>query len=310
MIEQIKLWLWNVYQAIPGAFDRDRRDTVLKLYGRFMEPFRSMGDRLAVLTTNYDVLFEYIATHCDRPMPVCYPFDARALWVNRQNDSYLSSSGQRSLICKLHGSVNYFEANGPPPDNANHPLDTNANTSTWFGVNTERAYENDKPEEWGGYIIACDRAPYPATVALGTLWRLQHLDRYRNHGRPIPAMIPPTYAKLHETPWLRQTWSAAMNALTHAHLLIAIGYSMPPSDGFMRAMIQGALARRMADPALSHRPLAVFVLDRSDGVLARYRDLFHPLAEQGRLITRRHRFEEWDTNDDKQFQSLLAEATK
>ena len=63
----------------------------------------------------------------------------------------------------------------------------------------------------------------------------------------MPAIIPPTYAKLQRQPWLRRTWNRAFRAIKEAKLLIFIGYSMPESDGFMRAMIQGALAAR-SDP--------------------------------------------------------------
>ena len=45
-------------------------------------------------------------------------------------------------------------------------------------------------------------------------------------------------------------WNCAFRAIQQARLLVFIGYSLPPSDGFMRAMIQGAISASEESPKI------------------------------------------------------------
>jgi hypothetical protein len=55
---------------------------------------------------------------------------------------------------------------------------------------------------------------------------------------------------------LRQIWALAFEALRDSEKIVFIGYSMPESDGFLRAMIRSAMAAR-EDP----NPPFVYVFD-------------------------------------------------
>jgi len=60
----------------------------------------------------------------------------------------------------------------------------------------------------------------------------------------VPAIIPPTYAKLEDRDWLREIWKCAADALSSASKWIFIGYSFPRSDGFMKSLINLSLIFR------------------------------------------------------------------
>ena len=88
-----------------------------------------------------------------------------------------------------------------------------------------------------------------------------------------PQIIPPTYAKLEAFKWLKCIWNNAFEALRSAKKIVFIGYSMPESDGHMRAMIQAAMAQRTAGDSPG-----VHVFDLSTEALLRYQSFFGPLG--------------------------------
>ncbi len=271
IIEQIQLWLWKMYNNAKPLADAG----IGRVYAGFLNVLKPYMHRLSVLTTNYDILFEYFAwnagircgyglddfldganwTHGD-PLDFypCLPLcDSGELFVDCTEDD------TAPLVCKLHGSINFFERQV-------------TQTRFQFGLSADVAPV--------GTMIGQSKIPTqrPSIFALDAIWALR--ARYGNS--ITPAIIPPTYAKLRGQGWLRETWGNAFVALQQAKLVLFIGYSMPESDGFMTAMLQAAMACRKKD----NLPM-VCAVDISADVLKRYASCFRPLD----LRSGRHLYE-------------------
>ena len=59
VIEQIQVWLWKIYNRCPMIDE----EALMGPYNRFMEILKSATQtcQMTVLTTNYDLIFEYVA---------------------------------------------------------------------------------------------------------------------------------------------------------------------------------------------------------------------------------------------------------
>jgi hypothetical protein len=245
ILRDIQLWIWKTYQQIPTLTlkDHERTDQTEEPYRRLFATLRTaVENRITLLTTNYDIVTEYFAWEAG--LAVQYPFE----W----DDSFRVGRGRKlfvqaasgPLLCKLHGSINYFEDRENP-----RPVPLVAadiGTRELIGGPGSQRYTNK-----------------PTVLAFDAIWHLQ-----KKYGEGLtPAIIPPSYAKLREKPWLTDTWNAALRALSTATHLVF--YSLPPSDGFMSALFLGASALR--DPL---RPLKVSVIDRGPETHARYARVF------------------------------------
>lgn len=149
------------------------------------------------------------------------------------------------MVCKLHGSVNYFKK-------------LKSNT---FGICHDVAFPGDK--------IGESRIPppkRPAIFALDSLWAL----RDKNPDLE-PMIIPPTYAKLEQETWLVSTWNKAIAALRDAKVIFFIGYSMPETDGFIKAMLQAAFTLRKKSDKLH---IHIVDPDKDNEVFGKYRKIF------------------------------------
>lgn len=247
LIEQIKLWLWQIYVNCP-PLDPDRGpetrpdayEELLRLLNQ--DEFRK---HTTLLTTNYDLLLEYFSWAVPGGRPCDYPLRDQWDYATLQagpatRGPYVNTHSPGSThwhesdvlqVCKLHGSVNFFE------------LATSGQAR--FGICDDVAVR--------GQMVGNSRIPRcqprhkslileeqldrrPAIFALDAIWSL----RERYGASLVPAIIPPTYAKLQGYPWLRRMWNCAFRAIQNARYLIFIGYGMAPSDGFMRTMFQGA----------------------------------------------------------------------
>jgi len=63
LIRQIQLWLWKAFQVCP-PLDQKRRDEIrTESYASFFKSLSQLelSNRLAVITTNYDLMFEYFS---------------------------------------------------------------------------------------------------------------------------------------------------------------------------------------------------------------------------------------------------------
>ncbi|MCY2953031.1 MAG: SIR2 family protein [Planctomycetota bacterium] len=288
LMEQIQLWLWKIYQQLPPA-SPENPDAVSQAepYLRLIKQLRADHvSNLTILTTNYDIVFEYFAHRGG--MPCWYPIKLlEHLSVKDGRSSFLALGKPGPCICKLHGSINYFEGQ------CLHYREVCKDTidDEWLGISAELTKLDDRI---GGSRVS---SANPAILAVGAIWALR--AKYGPH--ITPAIIAPTYAKLRARLWLRETWAAAVGSIRNARLLLIIGYSMPPSDGFMRAMIQAAMIQRSPD-----NPLIVYVVDPANAVKDRYQELFKPLARN--LIFVPHRFDEWIMSDDQIVSELLSRA--
>jgi hypothetical protein len=224
ILKDIQLWIWKVYQKMPLVQKKPPVPVDPEAYQRFFSSLQTFGitERLTVVTTNYDLVFEYTSSKCG--MPMCsYPMAwGEEFNVSRAPRPYIVAGPTPDTItvCKLHGSVNYFE---------------DAETST-----TQRV--RIAADIGGGPTIGNSggSAGRPALFALDAIWAVE-----KRYGPGLtPAIVPPTYAKLGRQRWLREVWSAARTALSSAHHIIFVGYSLPASDGFMSALLAGAAALR------------------------------------------------------------------
>ncbi len=260
LLRQIHLWLWHIYNRCQPVDTPAQGEP----YKEFMELLRPKAPQLSVLTTNYDIIFEYFAwqakMHCWYPFSRLTPQrDLQILQCANSSDSFvgLASMPENPMVCKLHGGTNLFEVTQDGRDFLG-VASTVVSAGSSIGKSTAQS----------------DR---PAVLLFDSLWSLT--SQYQDLS---PAIIPPTYAKLKKRDWLQAIWAAAFEALRNAKVLVFIGYSLPNSDGFMRAMIRGALAIRTQTEALR-----VFVVDPDPHgqALARYKELFRPLGlEDGRHL--------------------------
>jgi len=260
---QIKIWLWKIYQQCPplDTAKKISKETI-EAYDSFIDYLknRRLPDRLTVLTTNYDLIFEYFAWN--RGIQSIYPFkrdkvEPLDVFDRKQSEYYVSlePNDKGAIVCKLHGSINFFNLKEE---------DKNS-----FGISYDIAKRGEPfvPDP-----------PRPAIFMLNAIWELQQKLKNRN-GEIDLAIIPPTYAKLQEYFWLKETWKSSFRALENATYIIFIGYSFPESDGFIRAMISGAMASRMANTDLD-----VFVVNPDINALCRYKRIFPHLSSPDSFV--------------------------
>jgi hypothetical protein len=224
LIEKIQMWLWKIYQQCP-LINPDRKNTRKETYIDFLS-LLSKADiwkRTTVISTNYDLIFEYMSWK--NSILCAYPFknipdDVNIINAGHGSKTYIrvdqDDPDVHSVLCKLHGSVNFFE-NGT--NRSDHRLSIAIDLADGRPI--------------GKSFLSKD---LPAIFAVDAIWKIR-----QEHGQYMtPAIIPPTYAKLVGKKWLREVWKHALNALSEAKIILFIGYSMPQTDGFMRALIHAA----------------------------------------------------------------------
>lgn len=258
LVDQIKLWLWKIYQQYPiRRQERENKETCYdELFRKIIKDY-GLDSKLTIITTNYDLVFEY---NCSKNGIECYyPIDAESINIvngepyvcfGRNSDS----NSKRVPVCKLHGSVNFFQ-----------------NESS-----SDVIYIADKKGD--GSLIGKSRSnkELPAVFALDAIWYITE-----NYPELSPAIIPPTYAKLEpNNKWVTGMWNAAFNAVVDAKKIIFIGYSMPPSDGFMKSFFAGTFALRTT----SEKP-KIFVVDKNEETIKRYRSVFDVLLCNSNTMT-------------------------
>lgn len=261
---KIKIWLWKIYQQCPplNPAKKISKETI-EAYDSFIDYLknRRLAGRLTVLTTNYDLIFEYFAWKGG--IPCIYPFNKNTVesldvFDGKKSEYYVSfePNDRGPIICKLHGSINFF--NLKKQDKS-------------FGISYDIATKGDHP--------TVPNPPRPAIFMLIAISELQQKLRKLN-GEIDLAIIPPTYAKLHVFPWLQDTWGSSFRALENATHIIFIGYSFPESDGFIRAMISGAMASRMAQT----EPY-VFVVNPDISAPDRYQRIFPHISSRDSFVS-------------------------
>jgi hypothetical protein len=254
LIRHIQLWLWKVYHQLP-IYDKEKAE-----YERLLNSLlkSEISNNFAVITTNYDLVFEYLLWKKNKPCH--YPCEAESFSLGGGTEPFAHLGNQNikgPLLCKMHGSINFFQ---------DDPHSDKLYVANLLG--------GDKPI--GKSNLWKNK---PAILAVDAIWSIH--QAYGNNFSP--AIIPPTYAKLTQQSWLKNIWHAALEIIINAKKIIFIGYSMPDSDGFMRALIHSAFAIRASKPNFA--PPQVFVIDPSQSTHQRYQDLFHETYKSLPLLT-------------------------
>ena len=253
LVNQIKLWLWKIYQQYPShKQEKENKETCYdKLFKKIIKDY-GLDSKLTIITTNYDLVFEY---NCSENGIECfYPIDAKSISIGKGNPyvyfgSNSSSNSKKVPVCKLHGSINFFQ--NKSSDDVIYIADRKAGKKYWI------------------------REYLPAVFALEAICDIRKKDPALS-----PAIIPPTYAKLEQYKWVKDMWNAAFNAVVNAKKIIFIGYSMPPSDGFMKSFFAGTFALRKT----CEKP-KIFVVDKSEETIKRYRSVFDVLLCNSNTMT-------------------------
>lgn len=215
--DQIRLWLWKIYQTlplIPGAHAyAPERKCNPDAYSDFITALRnaSVYKRSTFITTNYDMVIDFL---CASMEGIAYPFQQfHRLDMGGSDILCGNTRGERLLVCKLHGSINYFR---DITGSTEHLLVADQCGPGLVGLS--------------GHIPA----KRPMILAFDALNEL----RARYGVEFLPELVPPTYAKLATAAWLKQTWNIAYGALSRATRVIFAGYSLPRSDGAIEALLR------------------------------------------------------------------------
>lgn len=196
--------LARVYSQITPDSLQDVRRGLEALLG--LSSRREWSHDLTVITTNYDILAEWTLHLLGFQLTV--PGD----WTAGDDGSTKGVRGlllppdftgrRRTVVCKLHGSLNWFMDKGRW---------TIPNNLTFLrNIDTGRQFP----------------APVP----------LRPTDACET-----PLIIPPTVLKPDMPKWLQPTWDAATAALADCDRIIVLGYSFPTSDSHMRYFFGAAL---------------------------------------------------------------------
>jgi len=223
LIEEIQLWLWKTYQQFPPENPLRKNKIEIKVLENFFKIIKDVNvqGKITVLSTNYDLVYEYCSKESNIPCayPLSWDKDFRAGFGNEHYISQFDEAEGKTIVCKLHGSVNFFE----------NTTESDKKLFVASDLCDGQSIGNSKI-----------RKNLPALFAVDSIWNIR--NKYGNGY--VPAIIPPTYAKLRGYPWLREIWKEAFEAVKNANKIIFIGYSFPDSDGFMHAFFQGALAMK------------------------------------------------------------------
>lgn len=257
VVKEIQLWLWKIYQQYPFMNDRKKEAKANEpSYNKF---FQIIGksevlDDITVITTNYDLVFEFKAYNYDMLCSYCIK-NANKINAGHGSKEYVvlnyNSDKKAPIICKLHGSVNFFQ---------NHSINDKGDLYVASDLGNRKAIGMS-----GSFVGK------PAIFAVDAIWNIQ-----KKYGETFfPAIIPPTYSKLYHHNWLIEIWHNAFVALQNARKIIFIGYSFPVSDGFMRALIHGAMALRDKEESPE-----IYVIDPDTDAHRRYQDIFKSMYQE------------------------------
>jgi len=258
LVEKMQFWLWNIYKQFPPISDRfyESKESKTEHYKSFFKFINQTGiaSKVSIITTNYDLVCEYFSWI--NKIPCCYPFNDTvselAVIPGNSGNTFVSiKPNDNPLLIKIHGSINYFQE-----------INKLQNNDVQLHVVTDVA-------EKGVWIRNSNMpTPCPSIFALEAIKEI--LDRYY---KISPAIVAPSYAKLHRVSWLKTTWKAFIEAIRQAKVILFIGYSLPNTDGFIRSMFHAAMAMRNESD-----PMKLAVIDPGE-VACSYHLLFTNIKE-------------------------------
>ena len=251
LLARIKIWIWKTYQQLPVKRGEERPEAKpnREPYWKLFRALRDAGlaPHTTIVTTNYDIVVEYFGYLTD--IKVHYPFAwDPSFGVTNSRSHFVAEPGDSRagpVLCKLHGSINYFQGSGG-----------------FFGVTADLGDGREPVGRMGpsGFKDEPTIAMYDAIATV-----------QKKVPGALPAIVPPSYAKLDESAWLRAAWKRAAEDLAAAERIVFIGYSMPRTDGFMRGMLVGSCLGR------ARRIPRVVVIDTCDDVIEEYDRIFHKI---------------------------------
>ncbi len=261
VIKEIQLWLWKIYQQYPFINNKKKEAQANEpLYDKFFQIIEksNTSDNITVITTNYDLIFEFKAFDNDMFCSYCIKY-SRIINAGHGFEEYAavdySQKKKGPIICKLHGSVNFFQDHSQ-----DHPIDDRG----YLYIANDLG-NNESIGKSGSFNKK------PAIFAVDAIWNIQ-----KKYGETFfPAIIPPTYSKLYHNNWLVEIWNNAFEALKNASKIVFIGYSFPETDGFMRALIHAAMAFRC-----NKEPPDVYVIDDKVATHVRYQGIFKSMYHE------------------------------
>jgi hypothetical protein len=89
------------------------------------------------------------------------------------------------------------------------------------------------------------------------------------HGSVDGRILPPTWQKIINDDELRESWTKAAEWLSEANEIRILGYSLPPTDVYMRTLFASSLME-----STNLQRVDVLCLDPTEGVKNRYLALF------------------------------------
>ena len=204
--EQIRHMLQRVFAVRPDRYNPNKCSAAIAV---LLKNYVGDGPRdgLTIITTNYDLMVEFALV--GQAIAPRLPFVWEPLVEDDHVGSLYSHEDDHPLICKLHGSLN------------------------WYAPREE----HETVEVADAIVKLLDE---PVSVANTYNWPAVGQARYEAPRAPL--LIPPTFFKERRDRLLDSVWESARDALLRAQQIIFIGYSFPPSDCYMAYFLGAAIA--------------------------------------------------------------------
>lgn len=208
-IDQLKAILQRVYSSINFESYPQLHGKLGELLGRKRKGTPDYD--LTIITTNYDLMAEFALRGIG--MKSRLPFGWQPIERNNRGDPLYVQDRPGPLLCKLHGSLNWFVS-------GNDEIEIKIESDV---VRIEGP-DPFKPQrqEW----------VLPRSCARGY---------FDEHSPAPPLIVPPTLYKQEAGEQFELIWAAAHKAIRHADRLVFVGYSFPKSDTHMKYFLASAL---------------------------------------------------------------------
>ena len=232
--------------ALQGLreYIREKCVSVQNRLGPYDQLVASLEPNATIVSFNWDVLLELAVLRAGKSF--CYlPTDGAEAYT---------------LILKPHGSINWFAL----LDRELLMIDTSSNVDT---IGPSLKY----------YLLYLKDPLGPAEMGSSSPFAKSAISK-------VPAIVPPSSAKLLDVggethdgfvdsghlEGLREIWKEYHERVKIAEEMVIIGYSLPGADAASMEVLKA-----FYDPSKSQR---VSIINRNEGIVARYRDIIHPEA--------------------------------